>query len=97
MIELMDLHQSMQNTISQIDAFIENWTFGTLIVEDNHAFLALEIGEVILLDHEQFEIEIRNGDEFMPVTLDQVLTSKTVEGWPLYAGLDARIRQRGAA
>ncbi|MDN3956218.1 hypothetical protein [Sporolactobacillus laevolacticus] len=94
---MIDLHESMQNTISQLDAIIDGWTLGRLIIDLGHCFLALEIGEVILLNHGQFEIEVSNGDEFVPVTIDHILNCKTDEGWPLFAGLDARIRQRRAA
>lgn len=94
---MIDLHESMQNTISQLDAIIDGWTLGYLIINSGHAFLALTIGEVILLDHDNFNIEVRNNDEFVPVTVNQILNTKTAEGWPLMAGLDARIRQRRAA
>lgn len=93
---MFDLHEHIQDTISQIDAIIDGWTTGRTIVADQHAFLALDIGEVILLNG-NFEIEVRNGDEFVPVTVEQVLNSKTEEGWPLLAGLDCRIRERRAA
>ncbi|WP_139692497.1 hypothetical protein [Sporolactobacillus terrae] len=94
---MIDLHQHMQDTISRLDAIIDGWTLGRLIIEDDHAFLAIEIGEIILLDRRQFEIEVRNGDKFVPVTVQQVLNSISTDGWNLYAGLDCRIRQRRVA
>lgn len=94
---MINLHESIQNSISKIDAIIDGWTLGRLIIEDDHAFLALEICEVILLDRGQFEIEVKNGDEFVPVTVEQVLNAISTDGWLLYAGLDCRIRERRAA
>lgn len=93
---MIDLHEQTLNMISQIDALIDGWTIGRLIIEDQHAFLALDIGEVILLNG-NFEIEVRNGDEFVPVTVEQVLNTISTDGWLLYAGLDCRIRERKVA
>ncbi|CAM3464508.1 hypothetical protein EDM52_18460 [Brevibacillus invocatus] len=62
--------------------FVENGTVG--IQRSNGQELYLGEG-----DH----IEVRNGDEYQPVTTWDALTAKTVEGWPLYAGLYARVKQ----
>lgn len=94
---MIDLHESMQNTISQLDAIIDGWTLGRLIIDLGHCFLALEIGEVILLNHGQFEIEVKNDVEFVPVTVNQILTTNSTDGWLLFTGLDTRIREKRAA
>jgi hypothetical protein len=66
-------------------------------VADNKASLPLAIGEEIILN-EDFHIEVRNADEgYVPVTFEQLLLRKTEEAWPLFAGLDCRIRERKVA
>lgn len=94
---MIDLHESIQDTISQIDAIIDGWTLGRLIVEGGHCFLVLPIGEVVLLDTDDFEIEVQNDNEFVPVTINQIMTTLSTDGWYLFAGSDCRIRQRRVA
>lgn len=86
------LHNHIQDTISIMDGY----TIGRLIHDKGKVFLALEICEVILLS-DKFLIEVRNGDEYMPVTFNQVLNAKNEVGWPLMAGLDARIKLKNVA
>ncbi|WP_064202820.1 hypothetical protein [Brevibacillus brevis] len=66
------------------------YTTGRLFVENGTVGIQRSNGEEIYLgkrDH----IEVRNGDEYQPVTTREALAAKTVEGWSLYAGLYARV------
>ncbi|WDV94204.1 hypothetical protein [Brevibacillus parabrevis] len=64
---------------------------GRLFVENGTVGIQRSNGEEIYLG-EGDQIEVRNGDEYQPVTTREALTAKTVEGWPLYAGLYARVK-----
>lgn len=82
------LSESMKATADIIAGF----TTGRLFVENGTVGLQRSNGEEIYLG-ERDHIEVRNGDEYQPVTTREVLTVKTVEGWALYAGLYARVKR----
>jgi len=63
---------------------------GRLFVENGTVGIQLSNGEEIYLG-ERDHIEVRNGEAYQQITSVVVLTAKTVEGWPLYAGLYARV------
>lgn len=65
---------------------------GTLFVEGEAVGLQRQNGEEILLD-DTYMIEVRNGDAYQQITIGDALTAKTAEGWPLYAGLYARVKK----
>ncbi|WP_289142472.1 hypothetical protein [uncultured Brevibacillus sp.] len=70
------------------------FTTGRLFVENGTVGIQLLNGEEIYLG-ERDHIEVRNGDEYQPVTTREVLTAKTVEGGALYARLYARVKREG--
>jgi hypothetical protein len=81
-----------RQSIYQIDAFLENFILGTLIVENNEAYLLLSDGKELMLD-DSYKIEVINGLEYHPITYDQAIN--TVEKYmrtPLFAGFEARVR-----
>ncbi|MED1802985.1 hypothetical protein [Brevibacillus porteri] len=63
---------------------------GSLFVENGTVGIQCSNGEEIYLG-ERDHIEVRNGDEYHPVTTREALKAKTVEGLALYAGLYARV------
>lgn len=65
---------------------------GTLFVEGEAVGLQRQNGEEILLD-DTYMIEVRNGDAYQQITIQEALTAITGEGWPLYAGLYARVKR----
>ncbi|WP_405131916.1 hypothetical protein MHB43_10440 [Paenibacillus sp. FSL H8-0317] len=82
------LTNSIKNTINVIDGY----TTGTLIVDGEFVGLLLEDGSELPLDNNR-HIEVRNGDgSYERVMIDQIQTTMTAEGWPLYAGMYARVK-----
>lgn len=90
----MLLNNSIKQSIYEIDAFLDNYTLGTLIIDDKKAFLQLDIGELIELD-DTFKIEVINNRQYIPVTYNQVLN--TIDKYmdaPLFAGFSARVKPK---
>lgn len=82
----MFLSEHMKETIDRVDGYIT----GTLFVEDGEVGLQTDKEELIVTaDH---IIEVRNGNEYELVTYEDILTKKTKEDWPLFAGLYARVK-----
>lgn len=67
------------------------YTTGQLVVEGEMVGLLRDSGEVIELDEKSL-IEVRNGDVYEQITIKEALTTETIEGWPLYAGLYTRVK-----
>ncbi|WP_103108817.1 hypothetical protein [Brevibacillus reuszeri] len=84
------LSEHMKETTDIMAGF----TTGRLFMENGTVGLQRSNGKEIYLG-ERDHIEVRNGDEYKPVTTREVLTAKTVEGWALYAGLYARVKREG--
>lgn len=61
---------------------------GTLVIEDG-VFIQLEDGQMIPATG---SVEVKNGDTWQILTPADFV-AVTVEGWPLYAGLDARMKE----
>ena len=62
---------------------------GQLFVEGGQVGVQRSNGEEVILD-DSYLIEVRNGDVYERITVTEALTVKTVEEWPLYAGLYTR-------
>lgn len=90
----MLLEDSLKQSVYKIDAFLDNWTIGTLVFKNGQPYLELDIGELIKLD-DSYKIEVIAEGNYYPITYQQAINTidrhfKT----PLYAGFDCRIRQR---
>jgi hypothetical protein len=82
-----------RQSICQIDAFLENYILGTLIVENNEAYLLLSDGKELELDN-SYRIEVINGIEYHPITYEQAInTHEKYMKTPLYAGMYCRVRR----
>ncbi|MEN6325834.1 MAG: hypothetical protein ABFD18_06470 [Syntrophomonas sp.] len=80
------LLRHIQKTIDIADG----WIVGTLVIEeDKTAYLQRENGSLVPATG---IIEVRNGDCWQRLLPDDFLQT-TVEGWPAYAGLDARMKE----
>lgn len=90
----MLLNNSIKQSIYEIDAFLDNYMLGTLIIDDKKAYLQLDNGELLKLD-DTFKIEVINDREYILVTYDQVLNAidKYMHA-PLFAGFPARVKQK---
>lgn len=71
------LTDHMKETADIIGGYIT----GTLIIDDDSASLQKACCEVMELSDE-YCIEVRNDDVYEAVSMQQVLTLKTDEGWP---------------
>ncbi|MDD2585496.1 MAG: hypothetical protein PHT79_06685 [Syntrophomonadaceae bacterium] len=61
---------------------------GNLVIKSQGTFLQLENGTMIPTASRH--VEVNNGNQWQTLNPDD-LTRVTVEGWPAYAGLDARM------
>jgi len=77
------LVRSLQKTADILDG----WKVGCLVIKDI-AYVELDNGSAIEINE---TLEVRNGDEWQTVSHED-LGKRTPEGWPLLAGLDARLR-----
>jgi hypothetical protein len=84
--------ESMRRSIRDIDAFLGNYTIGTLIVGDGKVSLETKYGEIVL--DETYHIEVLGGGEYHQITYDQARNTMSRDGWPLYAGLEARVKKK---
>lgn len=88
------LSENIQYTTRKIDAFLEQYTPGTLIIENGRVFLQTEIGEFVKLD-DSFIIEVFADGAYHTITLEQALNTYCSDApeWHLYAGLEARVKK----
>ena len=91
------LSESIKYTTRKIDAFLDQYTLGTLIIENEQAFLVTENDEIQLDD--SFIIEVFAGGQYHTITYPQVLNTfcSDMPDCPLYAGLEARIKRKVVA
>lgn len=82
------ISESLKETVDRLDGF----KTGRLFVENEQVGLYEENGQEIILD-DSYSIEVRNDNEYIPITVQDVLEQKTPEDWHLYAGLYARVKQ----
>lgn len=85
------LSDHIKKTVRTIDAFLGNYAIGTLVVENEQAFLVTENDEIQLDD--SFIIEVLAGNQYRTITYDQARNTMISDGWPLYAGLEARVKK----
>jgi hypothetical protein len=81
------LSNHIKETIDRVDGF----QTGTLIVEEGKVSLLQSDNTEIKLD-DTFSIEVRNDNLYEKLSIETILNTLTVEGWPGYAGLYARVK-----
>ena len=86
------LNDHIKQTVRTIDAFLERYTLGTLIVDGDTVSLETGRGEIVL--DETYVIEVYNDGKYHPITYDQARNTMSSDGWPLYAGLGARVKKK---
>jgi hypothetical protein len=82
------LNDHIKETIDRVDGY----TIGTLVVDGNDVSLQLNNGAFLMLDN-TYSIEVRNGSDYVKVTVQDAIRAKTDAGWPLYAGLYAKVKK----
>jgi hypothetical protein len=85
------LSDHIKQTVRTIDAFLENYTLGTLIVDGDTVSLETKHCEIVL--DESYVIEVFAGNQYHTITYDQARNTMSSDGWPLYAGLEARVKK----
>ncbi|MGG3841852.1 hypothetical protein [Anoxybacillus kestanbolensis] len=86
------LGDHIKRTTREIDAFLERYTLGTLIVDGGKVALETKSGEIVL--DETYVIEVYNDGKYHPITYDKARNTMSSDGWPLYAGLEARVKKK---
>ncbi len=86
------LNDHIKQTVRTIDAFLERYTLGTLIVDGGKVALETKNGEIVL--DETYRIEVFDGEKYHSITYDQARNTMSRDGWPLYAGLEARAKKK---
>lgn len=76
--------------IKETADIMAGYTTGRLFVENGTVGIQRSNGEEIYLGQRD-HIEVRNGSVYEQITVVDVLTAKTAENWPIYAGLYARV------
>jgi anti-sigma-K factor RskA len=82
------LNDHMKQTIRRIDALLDNYTIGTLIIENKAVSLLLEDNTEIQLD-DSYAIEVFDGSQYHLITFDQALNTYCSDApdWHLFAGI----------
>ena len=86
------LSDHIKRTTREIDAFLERYTLGTLIIDGDTVSLETKHGEIVL--DETYVIEVFDGEKYHPITYDKARNTMSSDGWPLYAGLEARAKKK---
>ncbi|MFT8321680.1 MAG: hypothetical protein ABF649_12300 [Bacillus sp. (in: firmicutes)] len=83
---------TLSHAIHMIDAYLMQRQYGTLVVDDGQAYLELAVGELITLNNKH-DIEVLNDGEYLSITFEQAVNTMSTDGWSLFAGLQARVKQ----
>jgi len=92
------LSESIQYTTRKIDAFLDQYTLGTLIIENGQVSLLLENNDEIQLN-DSYIIEVFDGTKYHSITLEQALNTycSDAQEWHLYAGFECRVKKGAVA
>lgn len=71
---------------------MDGYDVGTLIIEGDRVSL-MNVDDTIKPVTNAHTIDVLNGREYVTITPHDAIHTLTREGWPLYAGLYARIRK----
>lgn len=83
------LTKHINQTTDRIDAALDGWILGVLVIEDGQANLQLDDNSLIPVPANVC-LELKNGGVWQRLT--ETDCQLAVEGWPLFAGLDARMK-----
>lgn len=81
---------SMQKSIDQIDALLDGFTTGRLVIEGLSVALQTDDGTLLPVPAGA-TVQVRNGDQWQEL-LPEDMARVTTEGWPAYAGLVSRMK-----
>ena len=88
------LTDHINQTIRKIDAFLDQYTIGTLIIENGQVSLLLENNDEIQLN-DSYIIEVFAGGAYHTITYEQAINTfcSDMPDCPLFAGLEARVKK----
>ncbi|BBW97262.1 hypothetical protein ACPVTF_03995 [Geobacillus icigianus] len=90
---LSEYGERIQKATRALEAFLGGYeALGTLIVDGGTVSLETGRGEIVL--DETYVIEVYSDGKYHPITYDQARSTISSDGWPLYAGLEARVKAR---
>jgi hypothetical protein len=84
------LTKHITQTTDRIDAALDGWTLGVLVIEDGRVELQLDDNSLIPVPAGAV-LEVKNGSSWEPLA-NSDLRLLDRYGWPLFAGLDARMK-----
>ncbi|TYP69877.1 hypothetical protein [Paenibacillus methanolicus] len=84
----MLLSEHMKETADIISGF----TTGTMFVLGGIVGLQLKNGEQLFLNDSDL-IEVRNDTQYIRVSVQQIIETRTDEGWPLFGGVYTRVKK----
>jgi hypothetical protein len=90
MNDIYPLTKHINQTTDRIDAALDGWTLGVLVIEDGRVELQLDDNSLIPVPTGAV-LEIKNGSGWEPLA-NSDLRLLDRYGWPLFAGLDARMK-----
>ncbi len=83
------LTRHLQKTADKLDDVL-GWTVGHLIIDPDRAYIQRDTGDLVPIP-QNCRIEVRSEGQWQAVPVAN-LTHISADGWPLYAGLDARMK-----
>ncbi|MTI83480.1 MAG: hypothetical protein FH756_06130 [Firmicutes bacterium] len=82
----------LTRSIRETAAVADGWQVGTLVIHGNTYHL--ETDSRLIDITEDHTVEVMNGNNWQAIGQDN-LAKKTAEGWPLLAGMKARVKHNG--
>lgn len=77
------------NSLRKTADIIDGWTVGRLVIEEG-VFVQLDNGNLVPVETNY--LEVNNGGQWQNLRAADFMKT-TPEGWPAYAGMDARMRE----
>lgn len=88
---MQPLTDHINSTVDRIDATLDGWTQGRLVIDQGNAYIEVEPFQFVPVPA-GVTVEVKNGSIWQRLT-EADLQAVTVDGWPAYAGLPARIQE----
>jgi hypothetical protein len=84
---------NLSRSVRQTSDIAGGYAVGTLVIENGKAYVQKDDGEIIEITPEQ-SIEVFRDEprEYICITYEEAINTMTSDGWPLYAGLDVRVK-----
>jgi hypothetical protein len=83
----------LARSIRQTADIAGGYIVGTLVIENGKVYVQKDNGELIEITPKQ-SIEVYNeGDrKYVKISYEDAVTTMSSDGWPLFAGLDVRVK-----